>query len=35
MFVVIMEDSVNDPDGPVNELFGESDDEFEFDGFHR
>ena len=30
-----MGDSVNDPNSPVNEIFGESDDEFEFDGFHR
>ena len=30
-----MDDSVNDPNRLVDEIFGESDDEFEFDGFHR
>ena len=30
-----MDDSVNDTNSLVNEIFGQSDDDFEFDGFHR
>ena len=30
-----MGNSVNDPNSPVDNIFGGSGDEFEFDGFHR
>ena len=30
-----MDDSVNDPNSLLDEIFGESDDEFQFDDFHR
>ena len=35
VFFVRMDDSVNDTNSLVDEIFGESDDDFEFDGFHR
>ena len=32
---VILDDSVNEPNSLVGEIFDKSDDEFEFHGFHR